>query len=130
MISQKGVEAGQPHRLPGAHVDGYWNPIQFKHQGTGHSGGEVGWENQDWSLPEALFLASDVQGCRAFTGEVRGRIGNRGCCAGVDLASMETILLEPNRSYVGHVSMVHESMPLLTKSMRTLVRINVPGLSV
>jgi hypothetical protein len=127
MISQKVVEGGSPHRLPGVHVDGYWNPIKFKHQGTGHSGGKVGWDDFDFSGHEALFLASDVVGCDAWVGEIRGSIGNRGCGANLDLTNMERIRLKANTAYAGHVSMVHESIPIPVTTKRTLVRINVPG---
>lgn len=35
----------------------------------------------------------------------------------------------PVKAYAGNVSMLHESMPLPTDTLRTLVRINVPGWS-
>ena len=77
MADQAFVPAGQTQRRPGLHVDGYWCPDAGRH---GHTGGftTMGWENIDFSEPEALILASNVSAARAFVGPYDGPIGEGG----------------------------------------------------
>src|SRR5206468_2322799 len=61
MVDQSRVGAGVSHRRPGLHVDGNWIAEIGQHGGPGpghrHTNGVY--------APEAVILASDVEGCRA-----------------------------------------------------------------
>lgn len=137
MIDQKALRAGESHRRPGVHVDGYWHPAIGKHQGhravSAHGGGGHGtgcagnWSNFDFSAPEGIILASDVQACRAYAGEFHGAPGEGGDYAHITLSGLDRIELASNTVYAGNVSMLHETVPVNRDCVRTLVRLNVPG---
>ncbi len=133
MVDQMKVQAGNNHRRGGAHIDGYWIEGQQCH---GHGGGHglkiVDWsywgnEGADFSEKEGIILASNIQACKAFAGEYQGIIGEGGDCSKINKASMEVIEMKPNTVYAGNVSMLHESIPVTTDCLRTLVRLNVKG---
>lgn len=149
MVDQSIVEAGATHRRKGLHVDGNWlpglschgNPDPYGPQpGHGHAppprphhmhmGGR--WDNpapgwKQWNYqPEAILLATDVLGCAAYIGELSGPIGSGGEYGG-DIKQLDRIELEPGRAWGGNVTMLHESLPLVTRDARTVVRINAPG---
>lgn len=153
MADQAFIEAGRPHRRPGVHVDGYWCPSMGRHghlgcHGGGHRGGHLpapsrhrgygghilahtpnGWEAVDFSFPEALLLASDVEASRAFVGEYKGYIGEGGDCSTINTEGLEAIPLKSNRAYCGTVATLHESLPVSVDTQRTLVRLNCPGVT-
>lgn len=152
MIDQGHVKANTSHRRPGAHVDGYWLADTGRHGGSGHSmsahGGSghgsqprpshkgapkhgasasEGWANCDFSMPEATILASDVSASRAFIGEFYGAPGEGGDCSLLDLSQLSEVRLQAGIAYAGNVTMVHESLPIAYDTVRTLVRLSVPG---
>lgn len=148
MVDQGEVSAGETHRRGGWHVDGYWNP-GIKAHGGGHlptypahspfrrhrsspfhSSGADSWAHAEFKEPEMLLLASDVVGCRAAVGEFEVDMKNGGDCSGVDVSNMQIKTLQPGIGYRGNVSLLHESIPLIKNSQRTVVRINVPGVTV
>lgn len=132
MVQQKIVPAGMPQRRPGVHVDGYWVQSARRHGGGGRhvfNGGRDNdnrWRHVDFSRPEALLLASDRTGSRAFVGVWTGPVAAGGCLAEADLSKTETVALEGGHCYAGNVTMAHESTPF-GGGPRTLVRISVPG---
>lgn len=145
MVDQGEVSAGETHRRGGWHVDGYWNPELKAHQqghtatprrgghnggGGGHGSGVNTWAEADFKEPEMLLLASDVAGCRVALGEFEVTMKDGGDCAGVDVAGMDVKTLEPGRVHLGNISLLHESIPLVKDTKRTLVRINIPGITV
>lgn len=149
MVDQGIVQAGVSHRRPGKHIDGYWHHSIRAHGSTGgghcstpedqksnssghgprpHMAGRYG--NDDWSKatlehPEAIILASDIVGCKAFLGEWHYPMGHGGNCADMDTSGMQELILEAGRAYIGSVGMVHESIPQTRNIKRTLVRLNV-----
>ena len=176
MIDQAFVPAGQTHRRPGLHVDGYWVPSVSAHGGSsgghssqgdskgGHESGQgshketpskgghgsgsgshtsksvlhlgqhgghrskaVSWETASFEAPEAIILASNVSAARGFVGEYKGPIKEMGHCEHLSVSGMKEVIMEANRVYVGNVTLLHESLPVLEDSYRTLVRLNVPG---
>ena len=143
MIQQKFVKAGFSQRVPGVHVDGYWNPSISAHGVPGrHSPTPKpkpakksprkkisSWADADLSAHEALILASNIQCSRAFTGEWSGVIGDRGDCSDVNLEGLAEVHLAGGFVYAGNVAMLHESLPAPRDMYRTLVRLNVPGWS-
>lgn len=143
MVDQGMVKAGQPHRRPGVHVDGYWNPGVHAHGGGGHGSSPSGprhapyprhhsggaWASPDFRAHEALLLASDVEASRAFIGEWSGVLGDGGDASSVDLSNLQQVPLLAGIGYVGNVSLLHESLPIPYETPRTLVRLNVPGYS-
>lgn len=157
MVDQAHVRAGTPHRRGGVHVDGYWQPAVHAHGGGGgHTGGGGGWRIDEGGhrgsrsghvteappgghrggshagssgvAQEALLLASNMLGCRAYVGAYAQRPGSGGDCSHIDVSRMDRIDLEPGHVWAGHtLGMLHESIPLPTDSLRTVVRLNVPG---
>jgi hypothetical protein len=147
MVDQKIVRANSTHRRPGMHIDGWWIPSGKPHPGldlkvlsdagihgtgrhvtqslAGH-GHRID-KGEGWP-DEALFLASDVVGCRALVGLFEGEPGKGGDCTHLDLSGGKEVVFEANRAYSGNVTMLHESMVLPADSLRTVVRLNVPGL--
>lgn len=127
MIDQGIVKPSHSHRRGGVHIDGKWNP-ELKAwgpvPGPGHStGGHI----TNGSFVEGLLLASNVTASRAFAGGFNGDIGEGGDCSHIDLSGLAEIPLEAGYCYAGNITMLHESLPIETEALRTLVRINVPG---
>lgn len=135
MVDQGVVRAGDTHRRPGLHIDGYWNPTLQAHGGHVFGGHTGGWRTgPDWlhcelSAPEAIILASDISACRAFEGEWAGVPGEGGDCQHINVDGMREVVLNANMAYAGNVAMLHESTPVLRDTLRTVVRLNVPGWS-
>lgn len=132
MIDQGVIKAGASQRRPGVHIDGYWVPDLHAHGGGG--GGHAGcwdtgprWLHCDFSRPEALILASNVTASRAFTGAFTGTPGDGGDFSHLDLSGLASQNLEAGKVYAGNVTMLHESLPVAQDTVRTLVRLSVPG---
>lgn len=90
-------------------------------------GDNVGDWAGSYSAPEAILLASDVSACQALVGDWDGWIMNGGAVHVITRSTIQRKQLEAFRCYAGNVTMLHESMPMLHRGARTLVRINVPG---
>lgn len=155
MVDQAYVPAGLSHRRPGVHVDGYWIADVTSHGGGRHAPepthgprrkgihypsrgvhGSSAWEVPDWrfpdfSTPEAILLASDVQGARAWTGLYdTGLIGEGGNADKVPVELLAALDLKANHVYHGNVGTLHASVPLGESTKRTLVRLNCPGVQI
>ncbi len=144
MIDQGIVRAGNTHRRPGLHVDGNWvaGDMQrhtHQHRPSHHhpepkppEGGHRHRPRHTHSgyMPEAVILASDVGACRAVVGSFNGHPSNDGCCDHIDVTRGKEIIFDPYRAYVGNVTMLHESLPVTEDCFRTLVRLNVPGVTI
>lgn len=137
MIDQGVVKAGSSHRRAGLHLDGYWNPVSCSHGGGGH-GGRVSasswdtggrWGSCNFDKPEALILASSLTAACGYHGEWSGSCGEGGDCSHIDTSGMQALELMQGIVYAGNVSMLHESLPVASDSLRTLVRLSVPGWS-
>lgn len=149
MADQSFVGAGQTQRRPGLHVDGYWHPDLHAHGGGGHRGygghypsghrgrgGHTGrhmasgWDEVDFSEPEALILASNVSAARAYLGDYDGPIGDGGDASKIDVSNLRVMHMEKNVAYCGTVATLHESLPVRVDCHRTLVRLNCPGVTI
>lgn len=147
MVDQAVVYAGVAHRRPGVHIDGYWHPAIQAHGTPPTQPGRHGWDTppnphhsmsagshghiikRDMQDPEAIILASDIAACRVFVGEWGGEPGKDGDCSHISTTSLRSIILAPGVAYAGNVAMLHESLPVLARCLRTVVRLNVPGWS-
>lgn len=153
MVDQQFVARGAPHRRPGLHVDGYWNPGVDGHRGTGHgsvsahgpypypghdstpSGPPRHYPNRGHNnvspFPEGLLLASNVQACIGYEGIYEQDFESNwdGGAIKVDVSHMYPTLMKAHRVYAGDVFSVHESVPVPFDCHRTVVRLNVPGWS-
>lgn len=89
--------------------------------------GSLPWEQASFSDPEAIILATNIQASRGFTGTYSGPIGDMGDCNHVDTSEMKEIQINCGRVYAGNVTMLHETLQVQEDSLRTLVRLNVPG---
>ena len=148
MVDQAFVRAGKEHRRPGLHVDMYWHPELLAHGGGGRHWHRPG-RHQGHPVPshhdfpeeqrepvkkpsdpkkEALLLASDVLGCRAWVGPFEGDRGKGGEYGLIDASRLAPLEMLPGLVYAGHtMTMLHESIPLVADAHRTVVRLNVPG---
>ena len=142
MVDSAHVAAGESHRRAGIHIDGYWNPALQAHGNPGHGGspghggtpwpsrhssGGYSWQQPDFTTPEAILLASNVQTACGYVGEYAGAIGDGGDCSAVDIAALSAVPMESGRIYAGNVSFLHESLPVAHDCARSLVRLNIPG---
>lgn len=146
MIDQSFVKKGTPHRRPGVHIDGYWNP-EIKAHGGGHfynppnrhSPGHSpvpthgprnrSWRSASFNHPEDVILASSTTAARAYVGKYESEIGDMGDCKDIDVSSLDSLLLEQGKAYSGNITFLHESLPLQEDCFRTLVRLNMSGWS-
>lgn len=151
MVDEKVTPAGTSSRRGGVHVDGYWVPAVNGHDSGGHrvsaySGGHVsrisahgGGGHQKGPShggprynyisdnPEALLLASNVSGCAFYEGDYVLPEWKMGDCSMVDTSNMVKTIQQPNVVYGGHtLTLLHESLPLMSAANRTVVRLNVP----
>lgn len=134
MIDQAFVMKGNTHRRSGLHIDGYWDP-SLKGHGTGGGGGghksnAASWNEATFKEHEALLLASNVSASKGYVGSFKGPINNGGDCSHIDTKNLKEIILEAGQSYIGNVTSLHESIPVLDDSFRTLVRLNIPGFKI
>lgn len=149
MVDQAIVKAGMPHRRPGVHIDGYWNPgisahgghrgvsahggmpnhnAQPTHRGTPRHGSNAdNWSDATYEDKEGVILASSVSAAIAYSGEYNGKPSNMGDCSHIDVKALEAVKMQSNIVYAGNVTMLHESVPVELDCLRTLVRLNVPG---
>lgn len=125
MIDQGEVKAGQTHRRGGVHIDGNWIEKIGAH---GVVLVRSGWGTKNLK-PEALILASNVEACVAYVGEVDGEPREGGDCSHLNLATTKPVRLKAGRAYIGNATMLHESLPVKTDCKRTVVRLNVPGIT-
>lgn len=135
MIDQWIVRAGRHHRRPGVHVDNYWDDAIRVHgyeppPRPAHSPKPrpVHGNHSRYGSNEAIVLASDVLGCRAFVGAYDTEPGDGGDASHVDLSRLDTVDLAPGRTWFGDTaSLLHESIPQSQDCLRTVVRLNVTG---
>jgi hypothetical protein len=88
------------------------------------------WEDAAFEQPEAIILASDVTGSTGFfDGTFEGPIRAGGDCRQVANLVGEPVINRANVAYEGNVTMLHQTLPMLTDVQRTVVRLSVPGYS-
>jgi hypothetical protein len=131
MVDQGFVQSGDMLRRPGVHIDGNWIEELRCHRGDGGGGGHrppppplPG--HRMFAASELLIMASDVLGCQAYLGDYDFMPKDDGDCSHIDVTSMDKLLFEPNRCYVGTVTTLHEAIPQSFSAYRTIVRLNVP----
>ena len=132
MIDQGVVKSGTSHRRGGKHIDGYWQENINAH-GGGHGGHRISaswrtvpkWSTAELKEPEAIILASSIAACNAYVGTWDGIIGEGGDCSNIDTSNMQKVSLQANKTYIGNVGFIHESIPIDKDVERTLVRLNV-----
>lgn len=154
MVDETVTLAGTSSRRGGVHVDGYWCPKLYAHRGghisayggSGGYGGSIsahGGQGPSWKggggphynytspHPEAILLASNVSGCAFYEGEYELPEWKMGDCSMVDTSHMVKTIQKPNVVYGGHtLTMLHESLPLQQTAQRTVVRLNVPTVTI
>ncbi len=146
MIDQAEVKAGNCHRRPGLHVDGYWyaggHQTVPAHNPTPefplHPTPEHRFPNYPRHNPspkrsmvghsEALILSSNVDGCEVFEGEWEGIPGLGGDCSIIDVSNLKIKRMRSGVTWLGETgAMLHAALELSTNVLRTVVRLNVPG---
>lgn len=151
MIDQGIVEPNTYHRRGGLHVDGFWcaghghdrhNRISTHGGGHGpsHGGGghrpmkdrhdQSGKSHLGSGNKETLLLVSNRVGCVGYEGTFEHPEWKMGDRSAIDVSKFKKVVFEPHRVYGGDtMSMLHESIPIGQKCERTVVRLNVPGVS-
>ena len=128
-IDQGHIEKGCSQRREGAHIDGNWLPDINAHGTGGHI--TMGWDSGGGWVKENLtaggiIMASDCDGAKAYIGNFDGVCGKGGDCSHMDLSSARTVVMKPNKIYLGNVTMVHETVPVVENINRTFVRLTLP----
>lgn len=135
MIDQGIVKKGNIHRRPRPHVDGNWDtgygnqppstpppyPPPNPRPGPRHL------HRHGQYTPEDLILASNVSACQAFVGTFDGIPNEEGDCSHIDLSGGNVVQMQAGVIYRGNVTMIHESLPVINDCLRTVIRLNVPG---
>ncbi len=119
IVDNGGHNVPSTHNTPIVDNGGHITPVRRKRMSSNE-------EYLDWPA-EGLILASNVSASRAWNGIYQGEPNKGGDCSHINLSSLEEVILLPNISYRGNVTMLHESLPLSQDTKRTLVRLNVPG---
>lgn len=129
MADQGFVKAGNTHRRGGAHIDGNY----------GHYNGVVGFKGDSppgfkmdlaYRMPMdtkgGIVLAADHVGCKAYEGDFSDSPAFGGDCSHIDLSGTKQSVMQPNKVYIGNISMVHETTPAQEDQNRTVVRLILP----
>ena len=140
MIDQSVCVPGRPTRRGGVHIDGVW---EYGAHGTpGHRGPtEPRWKTPGHRLvmghnthrhnggpSQAIMLASDVVGCRAYIGEYNAPCKEGGDYSHIDTKPLRAFDMAANIAYAGDaMQFLHESLPQPTEGLRSVVRLNVNG---
>lgn len=148
MVDESFVQAGSPHRRPGVHIDGYWQPGgRWGHRASAHGPGRhtpspgpshrpwqpghkplgASWETSPFETPEAIIMASSIEGACGYAGTYAGPVGDMGDCSGLDLSGLKRVPFPAHKAIACNVTGLHESLPLAQSGWRQLVRLNVPG---
>jgi len=134
MIDQMYVPSGKYHRRPGLHVDWYWHDILQAHGSPGHRpvpGHQPRPQPKhgpERKAHEAVVLAASSLGCRAYRGAFEGRPLDDGDAAHIDVSGLEVVDMAPRRAWICDAgSTLHETLPELNDTFRTVVRLNVAG---
>ena len=129
-VDEKVIKSGDSHRRGGVHIDGYWDETLKSHRGSGGhkmfaGWGTSNWKTNDFSLPESIVLASSVSASKGWVGEYANDVGEKGDCTHLDLTSLKSFMLQPNKVYRGNVTFLHESLPVDYDTERALIRLNI-----
>lgn len=71
-----------------------------------------------------MLLVSNYPGCRAYTGQFSGVIGEGGCCKDIDVSALKSEVMKPNEVYFVNALGIHESLKIEGPINRTVIRIN------
>lgn len=136
------LPALQEHGRGGGHVSAYGGPGGYGGRVSAHGGGHRptdgghgghrggGHVRMAGLESEALLLASNVSGCAFYDGDYVMPEWKMGDCSTVDTSHMVKTIQQPNVVYGGHtLTLLHESLPLMSAANRTVVRLNVPTIN-
>lgn len=117
-IDQSEVKKGDNHRRNGLHIDGNYTASE-------------GWDSTPgWITGNCkgggIILAASEIGCKAYDGTFNGAIGDGGDCSSVDLSHTREVILQPNRVYIGNVTMLHKTVCASENQNRTFIRLTLP----
>ena len=156
MIDQAEVKAGNCHRRPGLHVDGYWYAGDHSPNPQHNPTPEPNIIPEHKPIPkhnpipnifpdsprhnpaptrhsmvghsEALILASNVEGCMALEGDWSGIVDIGGDCDSIARDNLKVKRMLPGVVWLGETgAMLHSALELSANALRTVVRLNVPG---
>jgi hypothetical protein len=142
MVDEAFVKANGMHRRGGPHIDGNWCEVEGSHKGSSHgtrghnrsNRASIDETSNSWPASEfgneALLLASNVEACVAYDGDVIGDPMKGGDCSHLDLSSTRKVILKAGFAYSGNVTCVHESIPVKENCKRILIRINLPDVEI
>jgi hypothetical protein len=70
-----------------------------------------------------MLLVADNVGCQVWKGDIKGSIGEGGCCSNVDLTTLQSEIMKPNEVFYLNALGIHESIKLNQDVQRSLIRI-------
>ena len=119
-IDQRSLKAGETHRRPGPHYDGYW---------MNSSRSDPRWNTVDHELVNKsdIILLSNAMGSVGYRGKIKTYLTEGGDCSHIaeELKSFAREPLEANKVYLGSSHFIHESVPVEQDCNRQLLRITV-----
>ena len=135
-IDEKKLHAGQTHRRPGLHVDGWHKVTTYSFSSYG--GGSWGGGGGSWGGSSSkeindegtgLLTVANKIGCRAWMKNYDGEPEAEGDCEHMRNLFPEDkgVLLQPNQMYWLNPLCVHESIPVTEDMERQFVRISLPS---
>jgi hypothetical protein len=126
-IDEKVVEAGQTHRRPRLHVDG-WHKTEDGSTSSGTWGGGGGsWGGAAPSGGTGLLTIASRRGCRAYKQDFEGFPAPEGDCEHLRPQCREGEVLEMGTLYWLGALCVHESLPMAELTPRQFVRLSMPS---
>ncbi|HET9893197.1 MAG TPA: hypothetical protein VFQ42_22155 [Mycobacterium sp.] len=122
-VDEAEVPAGETHRRPGMHVDGYGTdaPAPYGGGGRGYGGGD------DLGGGTGMLCAATCAPMRVWTGTIAGSPGIDGSCEHMRGKLGAGAVLEPNVAYWCSPMLVHEAMPMSETGRRQFVRLSLPS---
>lgn len=117
-IDEMEVGAGQRHRRPGLHVDGWSDDSD-----TGIWGGGGGWGSC------GFLMAANISGCAAWAQEITGEPKRYGDCEHLraELNPDKRTILSPLTIYSMGSLCIHETLPMQSESRRQFIRLSLPS---
>jgi hypothetical protein len=109
-IDESLVRAGETHRRPGLHVDGF-----------GAYGGGGGYARN------GMFLAASHEGCAGYPGLIDADPAPEGDCEHMRALVRNRQVMRAGRVYWCGPMAVHESLPMVADTRRQLLRISMPS---
>lgn len=116
-VDEKNLEAGQTHRKPELHVDGRFMGMSWGHSGWNHTCNEIP------LVRMSVAVASSLARCKVYNGDFVGTPSEQGDLSHIRGQVGEGALVPANEWHLLSPDCVHESLPVVTNSQRSFIRV-------